>query len=121
MRNVRKPYPRSALFGPWVKKACVSCGDMLGGSVPEAFNRETVCFSCPAMPDELSVSDPLCNNPEGENVMAYPNSADPGQLNEDMIKLLMKQNDLLKQRLALEIEDNGRYRAIIEDQDRVPF
>ena len=53
--------------------------------------------------------------------MAYPNSADPGQLNEDMIKLLMKQNDLLKQRLALEIEDNGRYRAIIEDQDRVPF
>ena len=84
-------------------------------------DRETVCFSCPAMPDELSVSDPLCNNPEGENVMAYPNSADPGQLNEDMIKLLMKQNDLLKQRLALEIEDNGRYRAIIEDQDRVPF
>ena len=37
------------------------------------------------------------------------------------IQMKNKQNDLLKQRLALEIEDNGRYRAIIEDQDRVPF
>lgn len=66
-RDSYRPYPPWAVRGPWVKKVCVSCGCALGGAVPRPFVRETMCFACPAMPDEPSVSDPQCNIPKEES------------------------------------------------------
>ena len=60
--------------------------------------------------------------------MGYRPEDDPNLLNEKMIKLLIKQNDLLKERLKIEMEQNAMYRdelhrqrMIEEDEDRIQF
>tara|TARA_R100000808_G_scaffold16296_1_gene36875 strand:- start:979 stop:1140 length:162 start_codon:yes stop_codon:yes gene_type:complete len=42
-------------------------------------------------------------------------------LNDEMIKNLTRQNELLKEKLKLEQEENYRYRQMLMDQDEVRF
>ena len=56
-----KPYPPWAVRSPWVEKVCVACGTKLGGAVPKALVKQTMCFGCPPLPDEKpSVSHLHC-------------------------------------------------------------
>ncbi len=42
-------------------------------------------------------------------------------LSDEMIKNLTRQNELLKEKLKLEQEENYRYRQMLMDQDEVRF
>lgn len=59
---------------------------------------------------------------------AYLSENDLRLLDEKMIKLLTEQNELLKERLKLEMQQNDMYRqeleaqrAIDEEADKIPF
>ena len=59
---------------------------------------------------------------------AYRNEDDPSLLDAEMIRLLMRQNELLKERLKLEMQSSDMYRdelhrqkLIDNEEDRTPF
>tara|TARA_Y100001963_G_scaffold9432_1_gene12134 strand:- start:33 stop:194 length:162 start_codon:yes stop_codon:yes gene_type:complete len=53
--------------------------------------------------------------------MAYGELNELLILNDEMIKNLTRQNELLKEKLKLEQEENYRYRQMLMDQDEVRF